>query len=544
MVSQLFVVFNVFALLLFELTLGSDITVTHNLPAQVENSAEFSVDLVFNKGKLDEYGKFTMELPEGFTAEMVDVRDGSFTFQNQKILITWLSLPADEEFVVALKIKTGPNMNQAFDITGKFSALDGNDKVNYNIPAHQIIVGTLPGEENANDPIVVNAGCTRSVTQTSANEYEVSLTVEKEGLSQFAKVEEYLPEGAKASVVENKNAVFSTVDEKAKFVWMKLPDDNIFTVSYKVTVEGEDPDFENMEGKFSYLQEEETKKQPITTTEVTTLDEATPSDPVVQQPDPADPADPANAGAMTREEILAQKKAAEEEAQRKKEEELARLRELDQQQGGNSTEQQVEDPAQAQAAADEAKRKAEEEAQRLADEEAKRVADAEAEARRQAEEAERIAQEEKAKAEAEAARLAQAEADRRKAEEERKKAAEQAALAQQNNGQNGGNGVTNVPDPQTGVVYRVQISAGKNMVDKAYFEKRHSFSGPFYIENHEGWIKYTTGGFGVYKGARDQREDYKAAGHNFPGPFVTAYDDGTRITVQEALMITNQKWFQ
>ena len=53
-----------------------------------------------------------------------------------------------------------------------------------------------------------------------------------------------------------------------------------------------------------------------------------------------------------------------------------------------------------------------------------------------------------------------------------------------------------------------------------------------------------TGRYGNYKEARDQRQAFVQAGHNFPGPFVTAYNNGDRITVQEALLISNQKWIQ
>ena len=64
----------------------------------------------------------------------------------------------------------------------------------------------------------------------------------------------------------------------------------------------------------------------------------------------------------------------------------------------------------------------------------------------------------------------------------------------------------------------------------------------FDIENHEGWVKYTTGEFNEYKTARNKREALFK--HKFPGPFVTAYNNGERITVQEALMTSKQDWVQ
>jgi hypothetical protein len=101
-----------------------------------------------------------------------------------------------------------------------------------------------------------------------------------------------------------------------------------------------------------------------------------------------------------------------------------------------------------------------------------------------------------------------------------------------------------IPTPETGITYKVQISAAHREVGRAYFQERHRYSGDFGIERHEGWIKYTTGRFGQYREARDQRVAFISAGHAFPGPFVTAYNNGDRITVQEALMISNQRWVQ
>lgn len=104
-------------------------------------------------------------------------------------------------------------------------------------------------------------------------------------------------------------------------------------------------------------------------------------------------------------------------------------------------------------------------------------------------------------------------------------------------------GAITIPDPETGVTYKVQIVAGHRTVGKSYFRSRHRFSENFSIENHEGWVKYTIGSHGVYKKARDERERINSK-YVFPGPFVTAYNEGARITVQEALMISNQKWYQ
>ena len=104
---------------------------------------------------------------------------------------------------------------------------------------------------------------------------------------------------------------------------------------------------------------------------------------------------------------------------------------------------------------------------------------------------------------------------------------------------------SSIPLPENGVTYKVQICAGHLSVEtNSYFKSAFSFSeGPIMLENHEGWIKYTIGGFDTYKTARTRR-NVVTAGYELPGPFVSAYNDGTRITVQEALMISNQKWIQ
>jgi hypothetical protein len=106
------------------------------------------------------------------------------------------------------------------------------------------------------------------------------------------------------------------------------------------------------------------------------------------------------------------------------------------------------------------------------------------------------------------------------------------------------NNIVNVPSPQTGITYRVQIAAGHNNLRKTEFEKLYNFPEGYTLESIDGWLKYTTGSHEYYKEARNDRERISSQYDKFQGPFVTAYNDGERITVQEALMITNQEWLQ
>lgn len=101
--------------------------------------------------------------------------------------------------------------------------------------------------------------------------------------------------------------------------------------------------------------------------------------------------------------------------------------------------------------------------------------------------------------------------------------------------------VTSVPKPEGNVTYKVQVGAGHKQVPSTYFATVFKLKDKVSTINHEGWIKYLVGSYSEYKGARDKRNVVR---NNVKRAFVTAYNAGTRITVQEALMISNQKWYK
>ena len=88
--------------------------------------------------------------------------------------------------------------------------------------------------------------------------------------------------------------------------------------------------------------------------------------------------------------------------------------------------------------------------------------------------------------------------------------------------------------------YKVQILAGHRIITNKQVYNQFNYQGEYSLETHNGWIKYTVGTNSEYIKARDSRNELK--NFSFPGPFVTAYNYGERISVQEALILTSQNW--
>ena len=453
MIRNFVLLLNFIGVFLVSWLMKQEITVNMKVPEQVNAGENFQVILSIDKGAIQSFSRFQQDLPPGLTAERVSTANADFSFEGQRVRIIWLKLPADEKIMVIYNIKVQEKLKGSFSLGGEFSFIRGNERKNLSVHTDKDIE-IIPNPAVAADQLVdikdyekinlseLQAKRTaetiqvqrKDPTQVNPEEILVEMKVSKGNLDRFAKIEDFFPEGFTAVEGVSNNGIFSFQDRTIKILWMNLPSEPEFIISYKL-IPDKGMSVKNLDivGSFSYITGNQTKSieivdnnydlavladKDIGKSRVTVKDSTTP-------------------GSSTLKDLITIQTGVTEEVK------------------------QVQKPLPK-----------------------PRVVEVEA-------------------------------------------------------------GMDDfVLRAENGVYYRVQLAAGHaKLIDINRYFRRMNLDRRVKLEIHEGWRKYTVGSFSVYKDARDYRT---GIWNRTPArdAFVSAYNSGKRITIQEALMISNQKWYR
>jgi len=456
MFYKLLLLINLLGVLSVNVLINGDVQVDMNAPDQVEAGKEMTVRITLKKSDLRSFARFQQQLPGGLEAEVVEDGRAEFRFEDQSVKFIWLKLPPQEEITIAYKLKVNERLKGAFELGGAFSYIEDNERQSVDVPASAVNIKPSPSMDpqmlvdiseykplaktpSRREP-VEQVQCIRQkpVPLEESPGYRVNLLVHKGNKEKFAKIQEQIPQGYEAVEEEGQGAIFTFKDQTAKFLWMNLPSDPFFVISYHLipTNNGEDPP--EIDGQFSFIEQDNTRNIDIVQREVNLNNtEHTHLLSIIRS----------SAGPQ-----------------------------ITSDRGLNAREQEMQDQASASKSFKSGKVRIE-----------------------VAQEAKRILEEN--------ARL------------------------------------THKLEPQSGVYYRVQIAAGHRPINVERYFNRFDIEKEVRTELHDGWRKYSVGSFPVYKKARDYRVHLWNT-TAIDDAFVAAYNDGTRITVQEALMITNHKWYK
>lgn len=90
-------------------------------------------------------------------------------------------------------------------------------------------------------------------TAKPGESFEISLTVNKGDLKDFAKIQYSIPAGATATPIDVEGGDFKVVSDMVKITWMTMPSEATFTVKFKVTTTKETTGAIALNGKFSHI---------------------------------------------------------------------------------------------------------------------------------------------------------------------------------------------------------------------------------------------------------------------------------------------------
>ncbi len=142
MIKYLFVTINSLILFLYSLFLdGGAVTVSGNFPANMKPGTEVVVDLVVKKGGMGGFAKLQVEVPAGFTVAEVESKGGTFSFASGMAKWIWTGVPSDPEFTVKFKLQVDASTNGAKTIAAKYSYIENNNKQVSEMPPVEIMVG-------------------------------------------------------------------------------------------------------------------------------------------------------------------------------------------------------------------------------------------------------------------------------------------------------------------------------------------------------------------------------------------------------------------
>ena len=253
----------------------ASISVKVDVPGKVEAGKEFNVNVVIQKGTLEEFSRFQQELPAGLTPSAVNSGTADFSFDKQRLRFIWLKLPAQEEITITYKVMVNERLKGEFTMPGEFSYVENDERKSVEIKTGPVIITPSPvvdanlqvdiseyekiiSTEKAALDSRYNISCIRQTPYktTTGNEFIVKLLVYKKEMNKFAKIEEQIPEGFEAISMDSKEGIFTFKDGLVKFVWMNLPPEPGFVVSYRlVPLSSRTTASISIKGQLSYIDE-------------------------------------------------------------------------------------------------------------------------------------------------------------------------------------------------------------------------------------------------------------------------------------------------
>ncbi len=256
---------------------GQEVKVGGLFPKKAHSGTDIIVSFTIEKGDLNDFARFQIEVPQGISPTPRISRNAEFSFDNNIVKLVWVKMPIDGRFDISITFRISPNTEGYKVFKGELSYVDkkGNSK---SIEMEPQIVEVEKDEfaTNITQELEFNykyftqkgVTCIRQKPYIdSLNRVVVNIMVSKGELDEFGRIEETVPYGYRAENLKSAGAIFAFNNQRrqVKFIWMNLPNSEKFTISYVlIPTEPTDEIPFILSGSFMFAENRITHSIPIT----------------------------------------------------------------------------------------------------------------------------------------------------------------------------------------------------------------------------------------------------------------------------------------
>jgi len=174
MFKYIFLLVNTITVLVYNLLFGDGVSITPKFPDKAKPNSEFVAEVIVNKSNVSGFAKLQFELPEGLTAKELENKGSTFSCTNGIVKFIWTALPAEESFVLKFNIIADGTCTGTKDIKGKFSYLLNNEKKQNEFGPVQVAFSEDVAKSNTSSTTTSSSNSSSNTSESSANSVSAS----------------------------------------------------------------------------------------------------------------------------------------------------------------------------------------------------------------------------------------------------------------------------------------------------------------------------------------------------------------------------------
>ncbi len=265
MIRPLIIVVNLIIVMIIKLFVGSP-TAEAKAPSSVKAGEAFLVEVTIQTNGETDFMRYSMDFPVGWTVEKVEAAGSSFKFDKQAAKFLWSRVGDQKEIKISFNVTPPADASGDYSFNNKLSHTVDNLPSNIELTPLKVNVVPVAGNtitdankvapDSTAKPIAA-VNIERGVPSDEVSDvFLVDLTIHKEDLTSFGKIEDTLPAGFTAKLVKADGGEFKFENGVVKFSWFVLPAKHDLNVQYRVSIDPNLQGNQTISGHFSYVENE------------------------------------------------------------------------------------------------------------------------------------------------------------------------------------------------------------------------------------------------------------------------------------------------